>query len=75
MDLTRHPKFPLAFGELASGRFPHCNAVLHFIVWQANRGYFDATLDAIYYTGAWIVSKITRNNQLLSIDRRGNYTI
>ena len=36
----------------------------------ANRGYFDATLDAIYYTGAWIVSKITRNNPLLSIDRR-----
>ena len=24
MDLTRHPKFPLAFGKLASGRFPHC---------------------------------------------------
>ena len=24
VDLTRHPKFPLAFGELASGRFPHC---------------------------------------------------
>ena len=23
VDLTRHPKFPLAFGELASGRFPH----------------------------------------------------
>jgi hypothetical protein len=22
VDLTRHPKFPLAFGELASGRFP-----------------------------------------------------
>jgi hypothetical protein len=24
VDLTRHPKFPLAFGELASGHFPHC---------------------------------------------------
>jgi hypothetical protein len=24
VDLTRHPKFPLAFGELASDRFPHC---------------------------------------------------
>jgi hypothetical protein len=24
VDLTRHPKFLLAFGELASGRFPHC---------------------------------------------------
>jgi hypothetical protein len=23
VDLTHHPKFPLAFGELASGRFPH----------------------------------------------------
>jgi hypothetical protein len=23
VDLTRHLKFPLAFGELASGRFPH----------------------------------------------------
>ena len=23
VDLTRHPKFLLAFGELASGRFPH----------------------------------------------------
>ena len=23
VDLTRHPKFALAFGELASGRFPH----------------------------------------------------
>jgi hypothetical protein len=23
VDLTRHPKFPLAFGKLASGRFPH----------------------------------------------------
>ena len=23
VDLTRHPKFPLAFGELASGCFPH----------------------------------------------------
>ena len=23
VDLTRHPKFPLAFGELASSRFPH----------------------------------------------------
>jgi hypothetical protein len=23
VDLTRHPKFPLAFGELASGRFTH----------------------------------------------------
>jgi hypothetical protein len=28
MDLTRHPKFLLAFGELASGRFPHCNIFL-----------------------------------------------
>ena len=25
VDLTRHPKFPLAFDELASGRFPHCH--------------------------------------------------
>ena len=25
VDLTRHPKFPLAFGELASGHFPHCD--------------------------------------------------
>ena len=24
VDLTRHPKFPLSFGELASGRFTHC---------------------------------------------------
>jgi len=24
VDCTHHPKFPLAFGELASGRFPHC---------------------------------------------------
>jgi hypothetical protein len=24
VDVTRHPKFPLAFGELASGGFPHC---------------------------------------------------
>jgi hypothetical protein len=23
VDVTRHPKFPLAFGELASGGFPH----------------------------------------------------
>jgi hypothetical protein len=23
VDLTLHPKFPLAFGELPSGRFPH----------------------------------------------------
>ena len=23
--LTRHPIFPLAFGKLASGRFPHCH--------------------------------------------------
>ena len=23
VDLTRHPKFPLDIGELASGRFPH----------------------------------------------------
>ena len=23
VDLTRHPKFLLAFGELTSGRFPH----------------------------------------------------
>jgi len=23
-DCTRLPKFPLAFVELASGRFPHC---------------------------------------------------
>jgi hypothetical protein len=23
VDLTRHPKFPLVFGELARGRFPH----------------------------------------------------
>jgi hypothetical protein len=23
VDLTRHQKFPLAFGELASGLFPH----------------------------------------------------
>jgi hypothetical protein len=24
VDLTRHPKFPLAFGELASDHFLHC---------------------------------------------------
>jgi hypothetical protein len=24
VDVTRHPKFSLAFGELASGVFPHC---------------------------------------------------
>jgi hypothetical protein len=24
VDVTRHPKFPLAFGELASSGFPHC---------------------------------------------------
>jgi hypothetical protein len=24
VDVTRHPKFSLAFGELASGGFPHC---------------------------------------------------
>ena len=24
VDVTCHPKFPLAFGELASGGFPHC---------------------------------------------------
>jgi hypothetical protein len=24
VDLTRRPKFPRAFGELASGHFPHC---------------------------------------------------
>ena len=31
VDLTRHPKFPLAFGELASGRFPHCTSdVKHY---------------------------------------------
>ena len=24
VDLTRHQKFTLAFGELASGRFPQC---------------------------------------------------
>jgi hypothetical protein len=24
VDVTCHPKFPLAFGELASGAFPHC---------------------------------------------------
>jgi beta-xylosidase len=29
VDLTRHPKFPLAFGELASGRFPHCSHTEH----------------------------------------------
>jgi hypothetical protein len=23
VDLTRHPKFPLAYGELASSRVPH----------------------------------------------------
>jgi hypothetical protein len=27
VDLTRHPKFLLAFGELASGRFPHCRLI------------------------------------------------
>ena len=25
VDVTRHPKFPLAFGKLASGGFPHCS--------------------------------------------------
>jgi hypothetical protein len=25
VDVTCHPKFPLAFGELASGGFPHCH--------------------------------------------------
>jgi hypothetical protein len=24
VDVTRHPKFSLVFGELASGGFPHC---------------------------------------------------
>ena len=28
VDFTRHPKFPLAFGELVSGRFPHWNIKL-----------------------------------------------
>ena len=27
VDLTRHPKFSLAFDELASGRFPHCSNI------------------------------------------------
>jgi hypothetical protein len=30
VDLTRHPKFPLAFGELASGRFPH----ILLLIWK-----------------------------------------
>ena len=30
VDLTRHQKFPLAFGELASGHFPHWfNNIMH----------------------------------------------
>jgi hypothetical protein len=29
VDLTRHSKFPLTFGELASGRFPHCSSHSH----------------------------------------------
>jgi hypothetical protein len=29
VDVTRHPKFSLAFGELASGGFPHCNVTYH----------------------------------------------
>jgi hypothetical protein len=31
VDVTRHPKFPLTFGELASGGFPHCNQVKYQI--------------------------------------------
>jgi hypothetical protein len=27
VDVTRHQKFPLAFGELASGGFPHCSVI------------------------------------------------
>jgi hypothetical protein len=30
VDLTRHPKFPLAFGELASSRFPHWVSNVNF---------------------------------------------
>ena len=29
VDLTRHPKFPLAFVKLASGRFPHCIGLIY----------------------------------------------
>jgi hypothetical protein len=32
VDVTRHPKFPLAFGELASGGFPHCNKVKKMMI-------------------------------------------
>jgi uncharacterized protein (DUF2249 family) len=30
VDVTRHPKFPLAFGELASGGFPHCISKMEY---------------------------------------------
>jgi hypothetical protein len=34
VDLTRHPKFALAFGELASGCFPHCTCKQSFGIKQ-----------------------------------------
>ena len=36
VDLTRHPKFPLAFGELESGRFPHCDCITKNLFSESN---------------------------------------
>ena len=41
VDLTCHPKFPFAFGELASGRFPHC-------IWDVLISYWKC-LSRMYY--------------------------
>ena len=38
VDLTRHPKFPFAFGELASGHFPHCNMLVDLLVYGISVG-------------------------------------
>ena len=46
VDLTRHPKFPLAFGELSSGRFPHCLWCNKTMFSEINIQYVEAAFGA-----------------------------
>jgi hypothetical protein len=50
VDLTRHPKFSLAFDELASGCFPHCsNISLRHMSLLSNRLNFLLTVSFIQH--------------------------
>jgi hypothetical protein len=48
VDLTRHPKFLLAFGELASGRFPHCDDITISYIWSRQTAAWWNFLNSYY---------------------------